>query len=402
MNKLLWGIIGGAVIFYSSSAFAEDPIHIQVLSATVKNKTVPDAQVFLQKEGAASVTGQTDAMGRLTITSPFTVDNNSVTLIIKKNGFSPLIAKCPCEGMTYAISETMTQLDGLRVVLNWGSEPSDLDLHAVFPGNNVFFNHKEGTEAFLDVDDTDSYGPETVTIKKKIQGQKYVFAVHNYVASSMGSTALTAVSRARVFVYIGQSLIRSYYVPTSGIGSLWIVFGIDEQGAFHDINKIIDVGGEGQGSDKAAGIMKGIIEQQNFGPEQIASVEITQQAKMLNKMGEDAYHAKNIEQSIEYYRQAIELDPNFGQAYSNLGLSQMKLNRSAEAIWASRKAIELAGGPTAAQVRASSYYNIGKQYESQSQWADAKQNYELAQQNKNNTIYTKAIQRMEEKLKTPQ
>jgi tetratricopeptide (TPR) repeat protein len=146
--------------------------------------------------------------------------------------------------------------------------------------------------------------------------------------------------------------------------------------------------------------MKDIIEQRDFGPALIVGADMTQRAKTLNKLGEDAYHANNIEASIEYYRQAIELDPNFGQAYSNLGLSHMKLNHSAEAIWASRKAIELASGPTAATVRASSYYNIAKQYESEGQWSDAKVNYELAQQNKKNQVYTKAIQRMEEKLNT--
>jgi len=65
---------------------------------------------------------------------------------VKKAGYSTLVAKCPCDGMTYAISPIMTSLDGLRVVLNWGPTPADLDSHIVFPGNHVFWEQKRGEE----------------------------------------------------------------------------------------------------------------------------------------------------------------------------------------------------------------------------------------------------------------
>lgn len=68
--------------------------------------------------------------------------------------------------MTYAISPVMENLDGLRVVLTWGKTPEDLDSHMIFPGNNIFFGNQKGTDAELDVDDTDSYGPETITLQK--------------------------------------------------------------------------------------------------------------------------------------------------------------------------------------------------------------------------------------------
>jgi hypothetical protein len=388
-----------SIVFVALSAcvmgsYAE-PVNVQILSATVKDKTVPGAQVILQKDGQTSISVTTDQSGKAVLQSALGEDNNAITLIVKKEGFSPLVAKCPCNGMAYAISETMTQLDGLRVVLNWGEQPQDLDLHTVYQGNHIYFEHKEGTEADLDVDDTDGYGPETITIRKKLQGKKYVFAVYNYSADgSSGTSSLSSESEAKVFVYIGQSMIRSYYVPADKTGSLWVLFGIDENGAFHDINQITDI----ENSDKTGTFLGKIVDQSSFGPDVVASVETIDRAKKLNKKGEDAYHAGNIDESTDFYRQAIDLYPNYGQAYSNLGLSYMKLNRSAEAIWASRKAIELAEGSTAPTVRASSYYNIAKMYEAKSQWADAKQNYELALQNKTNDAYTKGIQRMTEKL----
>ena len=107
------------------------------------------AQVILQKDGQASVTGTTDAQGRATLTSPFG-DDASVKLLVKKDGFTPLVVQCPCAGMSYAISESLgRQLDAFRVVLNWGASPSDLDLHAVYPNNHIFFSSKEGANAFL-------------------------------------------------------------------------------------------------------------------------------------------------------------------------------------------------------------------------------------------------------------
>jgi TolB-like protein/tetratricopeptide (TPR) repeat protein len=52
----------------------------------------------------------------------------------------------------------------------------------------------------------------------------------------------------------------------------------------------------------------------------------------------------NHEASIENSLKLIELDPNFVPAYQYLGLSYLKQGRSAEAITALKKAVELSGG----------------------------------------------------------
>ena len=67
-------------------------------------------------------------------------------------------------------------------------------------------------------------------------------------------------------------------------------------------------------------------------------------------------------------------------------------------MWANRKAIALANGPTAATVRASSHFNNGKIYEAASQWADALREYQYAKNEKANPIYDKSIQRMQLKV----
>ncbi len=122
-------------------------------------------------------------------------------------------------------------------------------------------------------------------------------------------------------------------------------------------------------------------------------------AKDLNKRGETAYHAKKMDESIGLYQQAINLDPEFAQAYSNIGLAFQKAGRTAEAIWANRKAIALAAGGTAATVKASSYFNIARIYEDQGKWQDAKSNFERALENKTHDAYKKGIARMGDKMK---
>lgn len=121
----LWAAFG--------SAQAEQ-LPIEVLSAVVKDQKIADAEVLLQRNGAQNVVGRTNAQGQVSLTADF-ADDASNLLIIKKPGYSNLVVKCPCKGMTYAISPVMTNLDGLRVVLTWGATPSDLDSHMIFPGD---------------------------------------------------------------------------------------------------------------------------------------------------------------------------------------------------------------------------------------------------------------------------
>lgn len=216
----LWAAFG--------SAQAEQ-LPIEVLSAVVKDQKIADAEVLLQRNGAQNVVGRTNAQGQVNLTADF-ADDASNLLIIKKPGYSNLVVKCPCKGMTYAVSPVMTNLDGLRVVLTWGATPRDLDSHMIFPGNNIYFGSKQGTDAHLDVDDTTSYGPETITLEKKHYGESYVYAVHDFSNGGNPSSRALSDSQAKVFVYMGQSLVRTYYVPQNRSGNLWTVFRMTGSG----------------------------------------------------------------------------------------------------------------------------------------------------------------------------
>jgi hypothetical protein len=366
---------------------------IQILSAVTKDKTISGAEVILQKAGASSKVTHSLSNG-IAKYRGFS-DNHESTLIIKKSGYSTLVAQCPCDGLTYALSPNMKDLDGMRAVLTWGRSPRDLDSHLVYKNNHVYFSHKKGTMAHLDVDDTTSYGPETITIVKKKQGEKYLYAVHNYSQENSASSTGLGKSGATVRVYIGQTLVRTYKATPRKVGNIWVVFGIDENGAFKDINSYLGTTASSTGTGR---VMNDILASGSFATENIASASQKSQAKELNKKGEKAYHAKRFEEAMYLFQDAINLYSEYGQAYSNLGLTFQRLHRDAEALWANRKAIERASGSRAKTVKASSYYNIAKVYESQGKWEEALTNYENALANKEHSAYHKGINRMKNKL----
>ncbi|EFC0618879.1 TPA: tetratricopeptide repeat protein [Escherichia coli] len=362
----------------NSDVYAAD-VNIDILSATVKDKRIEGVSVTLQRNGAQSVSGTTNASGSVNLGSTF-ADDQDALLIVKKEGYSNLVVKCSCAGMTYAISPAMTSLDGMRVVLSWGEKPFDLDSHLLFPGGHIYFDSKEGTDANLDVDDTDSYGPETVTISKKHFGESYIYAVQDYSNKGLPNSNYLSASKAKVFVYVGSSLVRCYSVPAGKRGNIWTVFKLNPNGEFEDINSVtsanfndttLDV------RDLATVIMPATDSSAPASPAMQNSGD-TQLARKYNREGEAVYKTGQLEQAIQLFQQATELDGNYGQAFSNLGLAYQKNGNIAEAIWANRKAISLASGANAATTRANSYYNIAKIYETAGQDADALQHYQLA------------------------
>lgn len=137
------------------------------------------------------------------------------------------------------VSNTI-QTGQMRIVLTWGATPADLDSHLecymnsgegyhIFYGDRTFYSGGESMSdriADLDLDDVDSYGPETTTIYRSDPG-KYLFWVHNFTGDSEYGLA---GSGACVQVYMGYSAVPTYvfYVPNApGYG--WEVFGYDSE-----------------------------------------------------------------------------------------------------------------------------------------------------------------------------
>jgi uncharacterized repeat protein (TIGR01451 family) len=139
--------------------------------------------------------------------------------------------------------------EGIRVVLTWGGLEESMDLDSYLNGPKA--NYEDGrfvvywsddyyidelNEVNLDDDDTDSYGPETVTVIKHISSGFYVYGVHNYTANQIDNALSN--SGAKVDVYSGNKLLYTFYVPTNTDGNVWKVFEI-HNGEINSINEIV-------------------------------------------------------------------------------------------------------------------------------------------------------------------
>jgi uncharacterized protein YfaP (DUF2135 family) len=122
----------------------------------------------------------------------------------------------------------------MRIVLTWGATPYDLDSHLYTPYSGSwserhiwYVNKSNSVGDNLDVDDTSSYGPETITIPAVREGQ-YKYYVVDYTNSSGGRNTSTQMSNsgATVRVYTSDGLVATYHVPTNQEGVIWEVFEV--------------------------------------------------------------------------------------------------------------------------------------------------------------------------------
>ena len=175
------------------------------------------------------------------------------TLVASKSGYTQGTRTVQLLEPTVSVDLVLTPLpdsNQYRAVLTWGADPHDLDLHLWTLGTEVYYSRKGSLDtipyAFLDVDNVSGYGPETITIGKLLDTCK--FSVYNY----SNSPDIT-VSRAHIDFYKGSSLIRSFDVPTTGVGRWWYAFDLTPTGSIIERNTIIDYNpGQGQRSPQPA------------------------------------------------------------------------------------------------------------------------------------------------------
>ena len=89
--------------------------------------------------------------------------------------------------------------------------------------------------ARLDLDDTTSFGPETVTMTVDVaslgENELIGYFVHDYSNRSRPDSRELSLSGAFVRVYSGNGLMATYYVPRDkGAGTVWHVFDIGRNG----------------------------------------------------------------------------------------------------------------------------------------------------------------------------
>lgn len=204
------------------------------------------------RQGANMKTGQilkeldTSAQGTYSVD----LSEGKYTILATADGFmDEYFTVTVVRGMTMAnqnltMSSTLS-VGEVRIVLEWGSTPNDLDSHLVgtsSAGSSVHVSYQNMTAtvngttiATLDVDDTSGYGPETTTIKEG-SGGSYEFMVYDFTNKGNSASTALANSGATVKVYIGGQQPQIFTVP-SGAGTIWHVCKI-ENGTVTSINTI--------------------------------------------------------------------------------------------------------------------------------------------------------------------
>ena len=144
--------------------------------------------------------------------------------------------------VTMALSPAGATQGGLasgqfRVILTWGQNPSDIDSHLTGPAADgtsrwhVYYSAKQaGDMCALDVDDTTSFGPETVTCPPtgntttSLRPGVYRYSVHHYAGS-----ANIGASGANVRLEFSNGQTYSFTPPAAtyqGYGDVWTVFEV--------------------------------------------------------------------------------------------------------------------------------------------------------------------------------
>jgi hypothetical protein len=120
----------------------------------------------------------------------------------------------------------------IRIVLQWGRDPADVDAHLTGPlaagGRfHIYWRARGELEAppfaRLDVDNQTSFGPETITITRFEQGS-YRYSVHDFTNAPLSGSSALGSSGAKVELYLpGRAEPERFFVPRQG-GTLWTVF----------------------------------------------------------------------------------------------------------------------------------------------------------------------------------
>lgn len=204
--------------------FLPSTVQGRVVDATT-DKPILEANVCIRNTTLCAIT---DSSGNYTITN---VSAGEQILDVTASGYTSVEQPFTTSldkpvTQNFALSPQLSEGE-LRIVLMWGEHPRDLDSHLWLPSAqpyHIYYVNKGGLDNFpsahLDIDDTESHGPETITVK--LASGLYTYAVLHYAGEHSIPT-----SGAYVRVYGSTGLIGEYTPPPQGDGIWWHVFNFD-------------------------------------------------------------------------------------------------------------------------------------------------------------------------------
>lgn len=194
----------------------------------INNYAMPDIAFAIRKgmnttTGDVLMTATSDSSGKVILQS---LPSGNYTGVIDDDGYIKTVFNFTVIGGLTRLYEVHVSpvLDDseIRIVLSWGANPRDLDSHFVGENIHIYYEKKSAKGINLDCDDTNGYGPETITIDTSaLPKGTYKYYVHRYAG-----TGTIGSSNARVSIYCGNSLIKTYYAKSDVTGD-WSVFTIN-------------------------------------------------------------------------------------------------------------------------------------------------------------------------------
>jgi len=202
-------------------------------------KPVKDAKVTLKGIG----TYTSDHNGKIQFAAPNDPFAN-IPVTITKSGYVKTDFFLELKAGTIILNRFSISPDipirHVRMVLDWGKSPRDLDAH--FEKKNSYHisyrnrkRTKDGT-AMLDRDDTNGFGPETITVTSLDYNGSYEYRIKDYSNRNRKSDQLSK-SGAEVKVYAKGKMMHHFKVPSNMKGSTWTVFKI-KNSKIISINKL--------------------------------------------------------------------------------------------------------------------------------------------------------------------
>ena len=206
----------------------------KIKSATTGG-TVPNAEIHFRKGtqsyGDVVATVNSDSFGAYVVH----LDPGDYNVEVECRGYTTEYAQIYVPGtdkttMDDIYLSPLLAEGQIRIVLEWGANPRDLDSHLngrTDSGSNIhayYSNQKESrngnTIAELDLDDVDGYGPETTTIYDT--NGVYTFSVVDFTESGTMSSSNAVV---KIYVPDGSAPIEVHIC--GGLGNYWNVCTID-------------------------------------------------------------------------------------------------------------------------------------------------------------------------------
>lgn len=222
----------------------------------------PLSGVSVQYEFKDYRTTVTTSSGKATVTqSSYPAGRGPMKFTATKSGYISAVetkdatASAPEDfghSMIISLSPVIVVAKQMRIVMNWGVSPRDLDIHVLqFGARNChcyYSNTRCSDELNLDTDNTSggNNGAETITIDKP-GTSKYLIYVHDYSNGSGRNVRIGHGSQARINIYastnVGGDRNERVNVPydTSNTYRYWIVGCVDGSrgiGSFVRINRI--------------------------------------------------------------------------------------------------------------------------------------------------------------------